>query len=78
MAEKARCKFTVIDIQGDPASDSGATITLNTQYEEALSKEDVAFSKATPWGEMTFGLNNPALADFFKLGKAYYVDITPA
>lgn len=67
---KARCKFTVTSV------DNG-TVNMNTQYDEALSKEDHAFSTFTPWGNMQFGLNNPNLDGFFKPGQAYYIDITP-
>ncbi len=68
---KARCKFTATAVQD-------GTVELTTQYDSALSNEDAAFSKATPWGSMKFGLDNPALDGFFVPGKAYYVDITPA
>lgn len=75
MAGSARCKFTVIEITGDPSVDG--TVKMVTQYDEEISKEDRAFSIYTPWGEMEFSVQNPALADFFKEGQAYYVDIKP-
>ncbi|HUT60668.1 MAG TPA: hypothetical protein VNA25_22715 [Phycisphaerae bacterium] len=77
MIKTARCKFTVQKVEGDPASGNGAVIEMITQYDEALTKEDRAFSIYTPWGEMKFNVANKALAGFFEAGKAYYVDITP-
>jgi hypothetical protein len=68
--KSARCKFTVTSI------DNG-TINMTTQYDGELAKEDNSFSKTTPWGNMSFGLNNPNLDGFFKPGQAYYIDITP-
>ncbi len=32
----------------------------------------------TPIGEITIGIDNPAARDFFKPGRAYYVDFTEA
>ena len=77
MVKSARCKFTVQKVEGDPASGNGAVIEMTTQYDEALTKEDRAFSVYTPWGEMKFNVANPALTKFFEEGKSYYVDITP-
>lgn len=75
MSQKARCKFTVQSVEGDPATN--ATVKMETEYDEELSNEDAAFSQATPWGDMTFAVSNPNLADFFEEGKSYYVDISP-
>ena len=40
--------------------------------------ENNAFAKATPTGEITLGIDNPAAQDFFKPGRAYYLDLTEA
>jgi hypothetical protein len=50
-------------------------ITMSAVY--GGSKENESFAQATPSGTITFQLDNPALADEFKPGKAYYVDFTP-
>jgi hypothetical protein len=53
-------------------------ITLSAVYGGSQSSaEDQSFATATPSGTITFYLNNPALADEFKPGMAYYVDFTP-
>ena len=76
MPNAARCKFTVIGVTH--RAHGFKEVEMHTQYDEPLSKEDEAFSKATPSGDLSFHLDNPALADFFEPGKAYYIDITPA
>lgn len=75
MPRKARCKFTVETVEGEAGAQK--TVKMRTQYDEPLTKEDEAFSKYTPWGEMSFGVDNPALEGFFQPGKDYYIDITP-
>jgi hypothetical protein len=39
---------------------------------------NAAGSKATPQGQLTMGITNPAAIDEFDLGKFYYLDISPA
>ena len=52
-------------------------ITLSAVYDDGIAKENKSFADATPSGTITFQLNNPALADEFKPGQAYYIDFTP-
>lgn len=52
-------------------------ITLQAMYDSGIAEEDKSFATATPSGTLTFYLNNPALADEFKPGQAYYLDFTP-
>lgn len=40
------------------------------------SPEDQRYAKATPTGNMSINVDNPAVS--FEPGKAYYLDITPA
>lgn len=51
-------------------------VTFNTVYEtdESKSSENVSFTKATPWGTIKLGIDNPAAISQFKLGEYYYVD----
>jgi hypothetical protein len=51
-------------------------ITLSAVY--GGSEENESFATSTPTGQITFQLNNPALADEFKPGQAYYVEFTEA
>lgn len=79
MIQTARCKFTVTSAAPSyPDAPAGQQdVMLETRYDPELSKEDNAFSNATPSGQMRFVVSNPNLAGFFEAGKAYYIDITP-
>lgn len=57
--------------------DGAKTVKLRACYDETLD-EDRRFNKATPWGMMEFGLDNPALDGFFERGKSYYIEIRRA
>lgn len=78
--QRARCKFTVTAVTPsyDGAPPTSQRVRMSTQYDQELAQEDEAFAKSTPSGDMTFQVDNPALAGFFEPGKAYYIDITPA
>lgn len=39
--------------------------------------EDQRFYSATPWGEITMQVNNPAVFDQWKIGDKYYADFSP-
>lgn len=73
----ARCKFKVTAVTHHEG-DSWRDIVLQTQYDEALSKEDRAFAKATPSGKMEIVLSNPNVYDVFAPGNVVYVDVTVA
>jgi hypothetical protein len=55
-------------------------VKFRTVYESDASKdtENVRFTQATPWGEISLGIDNPAAREQFKVGDAYYVDFSPA
>lgn len=40
--------------------------------------ENARFTKATPWGDIEMGIDNPAAIEQFEVNKTYYVDFTPA
>ena len=54
-------------------------VTFRTVYEPDAAKdtENARFTKATPWGEIRLGIDNPAALEQFEAGKSYYVDFTP-
>ena len=71
----ARCKFMV---QSSKHYGHGSReIELHTVYDNALSQEDRAFSKATPQGRITLTIDNPGVFEVFQPGKYVYVDVTP-
>ena len=58
----------------------GNAVKFSTVYEPDASKdtENARFPKATPWGEIRLGIDNPAALEQFEPGKTYYVDFSPA
>jgi hypothetical protein len=54
-------------------------VSFRTVYETDAEKdaENARFTKATPWGEIRLGIDNPAALEQFVPGKSYYVDFTP-
>lgn len=58
----------------------GNNIVFRTVYETDASRdsENARFTKATPWGEIKMGIDNPAALGQFKVGESYYVDFSPA
>jgi hypothetical protein len=71
----ARCKFVVENVTHHACG--GRTVKLATHYDESISKEDRAFSNATPNGSMTIDIQNERVFDVFKPGAKVYVDVTP-
>ena len=70
-----RCKFTVQSIED--FGHGRKIYSLNAVYYEPLTKEDRAFSKATPDGSMKVTIENPAVQELLKVGQKVWVDITP-
>lgn len=56
---------------------AGATVRFDAQYDQSIP-EDRRFSKATPSGHFEMQVDNPSALEQLELGKAYYLDITPA
>jgi hypothetical protein len=58
---------------------AGNAVTFRTVYEPDASKdtENARFTTATPWGDITLGIDNPVALAQFEAGKSYYVDFTP-
>ena len=76
MANTTRAKFKCQSVATD---EYGANVKLNVVYEGTKKDdENYGFTKATPSGEITMRVDNPAAAIQFKPGKQYYVDFTEA
>lgn len=56
------------------------TVKFTTVYETDAQKSDenVRFTRATPWGEISLGIDNPTAREQFEVGKSYYVDFSGA
>jgi hypothetical protein len=72
-----RGKFVVQKVAKLNWSDTAVEITLGAQYDTSIP-EDQKFSKATPSGSLTMLVDNPSASAALELGKAYYIDISPA
>ena len=61
-------------------SNLNGVVCFSTVYEPDASKdtENARFTKATPWGDIRLGIDNPAAAQQFEPNKEYYVDFTSA
>jgi hypothetical protein len=68
-----RAKLRVDSIDGNK-------IILTTVYEPDGTKdsENARFTKATPWGRVEIGIDNPAALEQFKVGSYYYADFNEA
>ena len=55
-------------------------IHFTTVYEDPskTQSENARFTKATPWGDIRLGIDNPTAMEQFEINKEYYVDFTPA
>lgn len=71
MTVRVRAKFTCSGKEGN-------TVFLHTVYSEDIQSEDGRFTQATPWGELRMNVDNPNASITFEIGKAYYLDFTPA
>lgn len=83
--QNVRAKFFVSEVkhlytQGD-GDNVAATVKLQPcfgSYPGGDSEENKSFSKWTPQGSIEMTITNPAAVEFFEIGKAYYIDFTPA
>ena len=59
---------------------AGNEVHFTTVYEpdENRDAENARFTKATPWGDIRMGIDNPTALEQFAVNKCYYVDFTPA
>ncbi len=73
---KMRCWLVQPLHSGDP-SEQCAQICLMPVYDDG-SAENASWAKWTPAGEIRLTITNPAAIEKFELGKAYFVDFTPA
>lgn len=70
-----RAKFQVTSI--NQHSWGGKVFGLTAVYDDGI-EENKRFAKATPSGSMEMQIDNPPAAEFFELGKSYYLDFTKA
>lgn len=77
---EVRAKFRCQAIQHLTTSSPGdvaAHLTFFPVYEDG-SGQNASWSKYTPNGKLEMTITNPAAIEAFELGKAYFLDFTPA
>ena len=77
MSVRAKFKADSITLQkyGDEVL---KTAKLTPVYSNDPTSENAQFYKWTPTGSIDLGTLNPKAADYFEIGKEYYVDFTLA
>lgn len=53
------------------------SIKMEAEYDDKIP-EDVRFCEATPNGHFEMSVTNPAVVEQLKLGRQFYLDLTPA
>lgn len=69
-----RCKMVLTEIR---KKQYGTVFIFSAQYDQNIP-EDQRFLKATPTAFMEVQVDNPAVLEAYKLGQAYYFDMTAA
>lgn len=72
-----RAKFRLVSVTEHHFNKDSRTLVFQAEYDQSIP-EDVRFQKATPNGRFEMQCDNPAANAQFELGKAYYIDLTPA
>jgi hypothetical protein len=72
---KFRCNFVAPTHTNDP---NATCVRVDMMPVYADGKGNDSWSKATPGGQLTMWITNPAAADAFEPGKEYFLDFTPA
>jgi hypothetical protein len=79
MTYRIRCKMICHSVEPLPTGDL-SKVTFGVVWSPDTGKpedENAVFGKYTPWGTYTAGWDSTVAAKL-EVGKAYYVDFTPA
>lgn len=74
---KVRAKFKVDGIKQVAWSQQARVVELSAVSADD-TPENERYHKYTPSGAINLTIDNPPAADFFELGKTYYLDFTIA
>lgn len=73
-----RCKMICHSVVPNEHSNGElCTVTFGVVYSADKAKEDFVYGKYTPYGEYRAGIITE-VAEKLEVGKAYYLDFTPA
>lgn len=73
-----RAKFRVTMVSQVDWSEKTRIVKMQPVFASSAEDPNKCWSEATPSGEIEMHITNPAAYDQFQLGKAYYLDFTPA
>jgi hypothetical protein len=77
MTQQTRALFVVNELlerKDKNGGTMGIVVRMNPSYENGVNK---AFWEATPTGSLEMQINNPAVFDFFRPGRKFWLDFTP-
>ena len=70
----ARGKMKVVSVEPHPSIKGMETLHMQCEYDPD-NPEDIAFSEATPTGELTLNISNANLLGKFGIGDYYYLEV---
>lgn len=74
-----RAKMTCHGMAPTHPNSNTSKVEMGCVYSATDATENANFTKYTPWGNCTMGIDTDApAAEFFKPGKKYYVTFTEA
>lgn len=71
-----RAKFRLDSVK-QWAYGGSKSFEFSAVYDDGI-EENKRYAKATPSGKLEIQIDNPPAAEFFELGKSYYLDFTKA
>lgn len=60
-----------------PGHNEGIQVTMVPVYDHSIPEER-RFHESTPSGKLEFYVTNPAVGEYLKPGRKFYLDFTPA
>lgn len=77
--KKIRCKFSVSEVTEMAWSKTARRVRLAAVYTNSpsASPEDLAFTQATPSGELIATIDNPSALELLRPGATFYLDLVP-
>lgn len=76
MAFRAKLELTHFDVQDFGKNGKSVKAKFSARYDTTIP-EDQRFQKATPSGDCTLQIDNPAVLEQLEAGTSFYVDFTP-
>lgn len=72
-----RAKMRVTSVTTHEWSPHARGVKLTAEYDTTIPEEQ-RYAQATPSGSVDLVIDNPAIVDFFTLGRKFYIDFVEA